>query len=91
MKTTTSVIMTGCFVMLLAGTLCFAAEVAEQKEAAAINKQAVDQSAAQQDQKLRAWVGSIKPAAGPVTPSAHPENEYWHQSVRRENRGSMHE
>lgn len=95
MKVTTRVVM--AFGLVLMGATCFAADASsakvESKETVVSNQHAVDVSKVRRDQKLRAWVDSIKPAAGAGidTKSTHPANEYWRQSVRRENRGAMQE
>lgn len=94
MKVTTSVIMT-CWLVLV-GALCSAdgppsGSTREKRESITTNQYAVDESKVRRNQKLRAWVDSIKPAAGHVEPAAQPKNEYWQQSVRRENRGTMKE
>lgn len=78
--------------LLLVGTTCFAADVVEQRDPTANKPQPVDLSKVHRNQKLRAWVNSIKPAAGgAMEPATSPPREYWQQSVRRENRGSMKE
>lgn len=105
MRITTSVIMTIC--LALSGTVCSAADASgngelpamgQQVQGGSKGQQVVDESRVRRNQKLRAWVNSIRPAAGNVAPhsgaeesSVHPGNEYWRQSVRRENRGSMRE
>ncbi|MBA3015151.1 MAG: hypothetical protein KKD63_02560 [Proteobacteria bacterium] len=91
MKITMSAITIACLILLV-GTMSNAADAVVSKEVSAENQQVVDLSKVRRHQKLRAWVDSIKPAAGHVETKANPAaTEYWRQSVRRENRGTMRE
>lgn len=89
MKTTTYAVMFGCLFMMMGGR-CFAADSAENKSMTAKDQQIAELGAIKDSDHLRAWVDSIKPAAGHVEP-VHKGTDYWERSVRRENRRQMQE
>ena len=90
MNTIACTITAGCLALLLGGT-CFAVE-AEGRQSVGKEPQMAEVAMSQNNAQLRAWLDTIKPAAGgEVQPAAHKRPEYWQQSVRRENRGHMQE
>lgn len=90
MKTTTYAVMFGCLFLVMGGR-CFAADtVPENKLLKASGRQIAELGAINNSDHLRAWVDSIKPAAGHVEP-VHKGTSYWERSVRRENRRQMQE
>ena len=84
MKTTTSLMIFGCLVLLMDGN-CFAADGAETKATTTNNELVAALGEHRNNDQLRAWVTSIKPAAGHLN-AVHSETGYWDRSVRRENR-----
>ncbi len=89
MNTMTCAITAGCLVLLV-GT-CFAAETEARLESSVAKEpQMAEAVVTPNNAQLRAWLDSIKPAAGQAKPVQH-RTEYWQQSVRRENRGHMQE
>ncbi len=90
MKATTCAIMTGCLFLMM-GAVASAAEAQGSKPVLAAEGEQIAQMGESHNQaQLRAWVNSIKPAAGHVEP-AQQRNEYWQQSVIRGNRGRVQE
>jgi len=90
MNTMACTITAGCLALLIGGT-CFAAEVEGKQLPLETGSQVAEVGTSQNNAQLRAWLDSIKPAAGEVKAAAHQKTEYWQQSVRRENRGHMQE
>lgn len=89
MKAKTCVTMTGCLLLML-GTVTFAADQVEQQLPTTEGKQIAQMGESHNKEQLRAWMNSIKPAAGPTQP-AQQQTEYWRQSVHRGNRGHAQE
>lgn len=93
MKTTTCAFMASCLVLVM-GTTCWAAEMTDKALTDNNGQQVASGTTTENKEELRAWLGSIKPAAGGQ--EAKPERqgggtEYWQQTVRRENRGHLQE
>lgn len=89
MKTVTCATMFGCLFFMM-GASCLAVDTAENKTPTENGAQVAELGAIKQNDHLRAWVDSIKPAAGHVEP-VHQESGYWDKSVKRENRGHLQE
>lgn len=92
MKTTTCAFMASCLVLVM-GTTCLAAEMTDKPLTDNNGQQVASGTTTENKEELRAWLGSIKPAAGQeVKPERQGGGtEYWQQTVRRENRGHLHE
>lgn len=89
MKTTTCAMMFGSLLLLVAGN-CLAAETTANKPLTARDEQVAELGVNKQNEQLRAWVDSIKPAAGHVEP-VHQGPGYWERSVRRDTQRHMQE
>jgi len=75
--------MLGCLVLMM-GEMCLADNTPTNKAPTTKDEQVAELGTIKDNDHLRTWVNSIKPAAGHVEP-VHQGTSYWNQSVRREN------
>ena len=92
MRTITCAMVASCLVVMM-GSMVFAADQAPKQPLPADEQQIANLAESHNKEEARAWLKSIKPAAGPAQAQQkfRPGTEYWQQSVLRGSRGKMQE